>query len=95
MDNEQIPKGGFVPVTGTPLDFTKGFSRIGDKERLSGSVDAGGETGLNHGFVIGRADNSLAPRKLKLAAQLRYKQTEMSIYTTQPLLVVYTGNCLP
>jgi len=55
-------------VAGTPLDFTKGFSRIGDKERLSGSVDAGGETGLNHGFVIGRADNSLAPRKLKLAA---------------------------
>jgi hypothetical protein len=42
-------------------------------KRLSGSsgVDAGGEVGLNHAFVIDGAENSLASKKLNLAVELR------------------------
>jgi hypothetical protein len=53
-------------------------------KRLSGGsgVDAGGEVGLNHAFVIDGADNSLAPKKLNLAAEVRKGGTMMQIYTT-------------
>ena len=32
---------------------------------------------------------------MNLAAELKCNSTHLKIFTTQPLLVVYTGNCLP
>jgi hypothetical protein len=47
---------------------------LGDQNRLGGAVDAGGETGINHGFVIDGADkDNIASKKLNLAAELRCK----------------------
>jgi hypothetical protein len=68
---------------------------MGSLKRLSGGVDAGGEVGINHAFIIDGAENSLKSKKLNLAAELRSGERLMQIYTTQPALVMYTGNCLP
>lgn len=42
-------------MTGTPFDFVS-FSRIGDKERLTGAIDGGGKPGIDHAFCVYEAD---------------------------------------
>ena len=70
MDHEQIPTGKIKSVDNTPLDFRGQFHRIGAQNRLNGGVDAGGEVGINHQFIINNQDNSLASKKLNLAAEI-------------------------
>jgi aldose 1-epimerase len=95
LDSNLIPTGEHRDVSGTPFDFVEG-GKIGDKERLTGAIDGGGQPGVDHPYVINDADlDSTTPTKLNLAAELSFDNISMSIHTTQPELVVYTGNFLP
>jgi galactose mutarotase-like enzyme len=42
LDETLMTTGNFPPVSGTPFDFHSGLNRIGDQERLTGAIDAGG-----------------------------------------------------
>ena len=56
MGPGSIPSGEILNVAGTPFDFTEGFSRIGDNERLAGAIDGGGKPGIDHAFLVPRDD---------------------------------------
>jgi len=92
-----MPTGNLPEVKNDKrFDFTDGFSKVGDRERLTGAIDGGGQPGIDHPFALTGADlDATNPKKLHVAAHLRGGSTQMSVYTTQPALVVYTGNFLP
>lgn len=54
MGPGSIPSGEISAVAGTPFEFTSGFSKISDKERLSGAIDGGGKPGIDHAFLVDR-----------------------------------------
>ncbi|MBN2643381.1 MAG: galactose mutarotase [Victivallales bacterium] len=90
VNHELIPTGEMLPLDGTPLDFriSKSIGRDinADFEQLR---QCGG---FDHNFVIDRkADNTLA-----WAVEV-YEPTSgrrMEVYTTQPGVQFYAGNCL-
>jgi len=65
-DYVQIPTGTLTNVEGTPFDFTT-KSRIGDKERLTGAIDGGGQPGIDHAFCIDGADPDCMNKMHKVA----------------------------
>ena len=95
MGPGSIPSGEILQVAGTPFDFTQGFSRIGDKERLAGAIDGGGKPGIDHAFLVPREDinakNFVSVGTLRHAASGR----QMKVSTTQPAAVCYTANWIP
>ena len=56
MGPTSIPTGEILPVGDTPFNFVGEFSTIGDKERLTGAIDGGGMPGIDHAFLVDRAD---------------------------------------
>ena len=57
MDEDLIPTGKLEPVDDSPFDMRRGdFKRrvpfLTGMDRLDGAIDAGGEPGLDHQFVI-------------------------------------------
>src|SRR6185295_17186723 len=80
--DDLIPTGEIAPVSGTPMDFSKG-KPIGSEIPSIGGYD--------HNFVLNNWDGSL-----KLAARL-YEETTgrvMEILTTEPGIQFYSGNFL-
>lgn len=86
-DEEQIPVGGFLPVAGTPFDFTcpKEIGRDIGKE----SIDLKYGNGYDHSFL-------LRGKGYRLFAVARGKQTgiAMECYTDLPAVQFYSGNGL-
>jgi aldose 1-epimerase len=86
VDSTLIPTGEFLPVKGTPMDFTKPMaigSRINEKPLPGGGYD--------HNYVLNGKAGQLA-----LAARVtdpKSKRT-MEIWTTEPGVQFYTGNFL-
>jgi aldose 1-epimerase len=96
MKDGLIPTGEIENAQGTAFDFTDDFCTIKDKGRLSGAIDGGGRKGLDHAYLIDDANiDDTQPCNLHRVACLRSKDISMKIYSTQPALVVYTGNFLP
>ena len=96
MSEESVPTGELADVSGTPFDFTDGFTALGDRGRLSGAIDAGGKPGIDHAFVVGgRAD--IDDTSFVRVGTLQHEASGrvMTLSTTQPAVVVYTGNYLP
>ena len=91
-----IPTGEFLPVAETPYDFVGDFSAIGDKERLTGAIDGGGQPGIDHAFVVDRADG-IDSMAFVEAGCLRHEASgrQMKVLTTQQATVVYTSNFIP
>jgi len=83
VDDDLIPTGDFVQVTGTPLDF-QSEKRIGD------DIDRVG-VGYDHCFVIDRSTPDL-----ERAAALYEPSSKrhMEVWTTKPAIQFYTGNFL-
>jgi aldose 1-epimerase len=83
VNEELIPNGKLIDVSGTPMDFNNSV-RIG--ERIS-SVKGG----YDHNFVLEKR-----PGELSLAAQVYDPRTgrQVEILTTQPGIQLYSGNFL-
>jgi len=79
-----IPTGEIAPVAGTPFDFQSG-SRLGLRLPDNGAAPAG----YNHTLAL--------TREAPFAAKLSSPQSGrwMQIQTTEPGLLLYTGNYLP
>ncbi|MBX3100344.1 MAG: galactose mutarotase [Salinibacterium sp.] len=81
-DDRLLPRGGVVPVAGTPYDF-RTERRIGDDLPLGGSEPW---PGIDSTYVLDRAVGPVArlwdPRSGRT----------LEISTTEPTLQVYTGN---
>lgn len=86
-DEYLIPTGEIAPVKGLGIDFTSP-RRIG--ERIS-EYSAPPFGGYDHNFMINRKDSGLT-----LAGVLKEYTTGrmMEVYTTEPAIVLYTGNWL-
>jgi len=80
----QMPTGNLPEVKNDKrFEFTEGFSKIGERERLTGAIDGGGQPGIDHPFALTGADlDALNPKKMHIAAHLQGGSTEMSVYTT-------------
>ena len=90
VDASLIPTGELKPVEGTALDFRMGH-KIG--ERIDADCWAlKGIGGYDHNFAI----NGGLTKELKLAATLWEESTgrELKVYTTEPGLQVYSGQCI-
>ncbi|RDU22521.1 aldose epimerase family protein [Anaerosacchariphilus polymeriproducens] len=87
-DAESIPTGEFVPVKGTPMDFTR-------KKALSEEIESDYEPlkmagGYDHNWIL-NTDELFGE-----AAQLEDKKTgiQMVVFTDCPGVQIYTGNYL-
>jgi len=65
--------------TDTLYDFRQ-IQRIGDKQRLAGSIDGGGQPGIDHAFVINR--NQPESQSLVPVAILQSGSHKMEIFST-------------
>ena len=85
-DQGGIPTGRFLPVAGTPFDFRRA-AVIGDRMKLP-HPQMEGRRGFNHSWVLPWGG------RLRRAATLSDPESgrEMEVLTTEPSLVVYTGN---
>jgi aldose 1-epimerase len=90
VDATLIPTGEIAPVRGTPLDFTGGRHRIGERIAALASVPGGG---YDHNFVLDRPWDSAA---LADAAELVDPGSgrRLQCRTTEPGLQFYSGNFL-
>ncbi len=83
VDDELIPTGEFVQVTGTPLDFQT-EKRIGDDIHKMG-------VGYDHCYILDRSTPDLE----KVAALYEpSSKRNMEIWTTKPAIQFYSGNFL-
>jgi len=86
-DQNRIPTGEIKPVVGTPLDlrvqksFSRIFSEYGDVDDI---------------FLLDGFGRKTKPEGMFYAGELSSPDTgrRMEIYTTEPCLVVYTGNSM-
>ena len=89
IDPTSIPFGDLAPVAGTPFDY-RDFHAIG--ERIGDdNVQLKNGQGYDHNFVLNNQSG-----QLRRAATV-YEATsgrEMTVYTTEPGLQLYTGNFL-
>lgn len=90
VDERLIPTGEICPVAGTPLDFRT-------PHRIGARIDAGHEQlrrshGYDHNFVLRHTERGA----LELAARVYEPVTGrvMRVYTTEPGIQFYSGNCL-
>jgi aldose 1-epimerase len=92
-DANQIPTGQFVPVAGTPFDFRR-LHPIG-QYILRADMPWGSQLTVAHGYDHNWVLNGPAG-KMKLAAVAVDPQSgrEVTTYTTEPGIQVYTGNFL-
>lgn len=90
VDNQSIPTGAVVEVTGTPLDF-RNAKPIG-KDIGSNHQQIQFGSGFDHNFVI----NHEKPGLMTLAAVVHSPNSGrvMNVYTDQPGIQFYTGNFL-
>ena len=86
-DAQDIPTGEFVPVAGTPLDFTRPIP-IGTNIDHKGPPmsDRGG---FNHSWALDKPDGALGA-----AAVMRDPASgrTLQLFTTEPSLHIYTGD---
>lgn len=87
-DEESIPTGEVVDVTGTPMDFRK-FTRIGDRIDSEYEATVLG-CGYDHNWVL-KNDGTF-----KKVAEVRADQSGivMDVYTDLPGIQIYTANFL-
>lgn len=86
LDEKKIPTGGVATVEGTPYDFRRPV-RIGDRLKTHPEV----ADGYDLSYPLDHVDGSL-----RKAATLSEPTTGrvMEVWTTQPAIVLYTGNYL-
>ena len=90
-DQASIPNGNYLPVAGTPFDFTS-EKAIGERiEEQHEQLIYG--SGYDHNYVLKKQTNLSEP---ELAARLKGDKTGivMNTYTTQPGMQFYTANYL-
>ncbi|MGH2888410.1 MAG: aldose epimerase family protein [Solirubrobacteraceae bacterium] len=89
----QIPTGQFVPVAGTPFDF-RHLHPIG-QNILRADLPWGGQLTVAHGYDFNWVLNGSAGRMKEAALAVDPASgREVTAYTTEPGLQVYTGNFL-
>lgn len=82
-DDDLIPTGEILPLSGTLMDFSRP-TRIGDRiEQLKPKMN-----GYDHNYILGEGNT------LKMAARLEEPRSGriMEVRTTQPAVQLYTGN---
>jgi len=91
-DKHWTPTGVINDVEGTVFDFTTA-QKVGDKDRLTGAIDAGGKPGIDHAFCVDEADPELSHAMHKVAKlECPKSGIKMQVSSTQPSVVVYTTN---
>ncbi len=87
-DSELIPTGRLIPVDGTPHDFRT--PKTVGRDICSDDVQLKYGKGYDHCFVL-EGDG-----EIRLAARVRDPKSGrvMEVYTNQPAVQLYTGNCL-
>ncbi len=87
VDDELIPLGSYMPVAGTPLDFSDGLL-IGDGLDAMGFCSQMGPAGgYDHNFVLRKGEN------MGLAAWVYHEESGrvMEVLTDQPAVQLYTA----
>lgn len=84
-----IPTGEILPVAGTPMDFRQ-FKTIG-QDLHAPFAQFSITSGYDHNYAIDQADGTLRPFAV---LRSRGSGIEMTGYTTQPGVQVYSGNYL-
>ncbi|MCR4852490.1 MAG: galactose mutarotase [Prevotella sp.] len=89
FDEDKNPNGHMMKVKGTPFDFRKA-RRIG--ERIDDDNEQLNVTkGYDHSFLLKTKGND---RKAAAIVTDEERKVRMTIYTTEPVLHIYTGNGL-
>lgn len=86
------PTGKFLPVEGTPFDFTKPKQIGRDIDKKDRQLKVGG--GYDHCFVIDGYDGKGKNLRHATTATAPDASISMKIFTTQPGIQLYTGNAL-
>ena len=86
LDHNLVPNGAFIPVSGTPYDFTAG--------KLIGQDIAATEAGYDVNFCIDGTVKHPKCEQLKLCAEVEASGVRMSVYTDQVGVQFYSGNFL-
>ncbi len=88
VDSELIPTGKVIPVENTPHDFR--ISKPVGRDIGCDDVQLKYGQGYDHNFIL---DNG---GECKLAARVRDPKSGriMEVYTNQPAIQLYTGNCI-
>ena len=89
-DEECVPTGKYMPVTGTPFDFRE-FHKIGERIAQEDiQLKYGG--GYDHNWILRQAEKEGA----RLIAEAKDDRTNilMQVYTTMPGVQFYSGNFL-
>jgi aldose 1-epimerase len=81
-DDSWCPNGTISDVAGTVFDF-RNTERVGDKERLTGGIDAGGKPGIDHAFCVDGFDHE-GQNKMREVAVLAspYSGIKMKVEST-------------
>ena len=79
LDKDLIPTKELRSVESTILDFRE-LSTIGDDERLSGMINAGGRPGIEHPFVVDGSEDFEV--KIRDVAELQSDTRRMTIRST-------------
>jgi len=88
VDENLIPTGELLDVTGTPLDLREPILIGSGFERSCPQMELGG--GYDHNWVL----SDLAHRDLTIAAVLECDGLSMSCLTTKPGVQFYSGNMM-
>ncbi|KAI6654907.1 hypothetical protein LOD99_2786 [Oopsacas minuta] len=86
LDNNLVPNGEFIEVSGTPYDFTAG--------KLIGQDIASSNGGYDVNYCINDKVKHSKCDQLKLCAEVETSEISMSIFTDQVGVQFYSGNFL-
>ena len=87
VDDELIPLGGYMPVAGTPLDFSDGLLLGDGLDAMDSCSQMAPAGGYDHNFVLRKGEN------MGLAAWVYHEETGrvMEVLTDQPAVQLYTA----
>lgn len=88
VDGQLIPTGEIAPLAETPMDFRR-LSPIGSRIREPDTQLLRASSGYDHNWVLNKNDGVLAAELYEPRSGRR-----LQLYTTQPGLQFYSGNCL-
>ncbi len=87
-DSELIPNGEFLDVTNTPFDFRQ--EKLIGKEIDDDNIHLKYGKGYDHNFIL----NTNGEIKHFATLKDTFSGRIMKVYTNQPCVQIYTGNCI-
>lgn len=98
IDNESLPTGGVSSVAGSPFDFRQ--SRVLGLDIGANHEQIHHGAGYDHCFALRDTSHDTSydtkhSASPSLAARLSGNAVEMTVYTTEPAVQLYSGNHLP